>query len=174
MSAYLLGFRGAGKTTLGRRLAAELGFRFIDLDELFAEEMKQNTVGWISAHGEPAFRAEEARLLARVEAGLNAGAPPAIVALGGGITEGEASRQILRESSVPRIFLDVPAEALWERLKPSPERLKVGNLHSLKALQALLTARRPHYENISTKRVENCDINESLAELKRELGSSRR
>jgi shikimate kinase len=170
-AAYLLGFRGAGKTTLGRFLAAELGARFLDLDQIFEAEKGEGTVAWIERNGLGSFRAEEARLLRRVEEELRAGAPATIVSLGGGIVEGEASREVLLASPAPKIWLDVPAEELWRRLSRRPERLRVGNLNSLKDLQALLARRQPHFEKISTNRVENCDINESLAELKRVLGS---
>jgi len=164
---YLLGFRGAGKTTLGRALAADLGVSFLDLDEAFAAEHGVGTVAWIETHGEAAFRAEEARLLTQLEASAEG---PAIVALGGGVVEGELSRAILSQSPARRIYLEVPPKLLWARLASTPERLHVGGLHSLKALQNLLEKRRPHYEKISTNRVENCDIKEGLAALKRVVG----
>lgn len=177
LGAYLLGFRGAGKTTVGRALAAELGWDFIDLDERFEAAHGQGTAAWIARHGEAAFRAEEARLLGALEAELGQRgphSPPPIVALGGGIVEGPESRSILLKSPLARVYLTVPAAELWARLAPFPERRRVGNLESLKDLQELLARREPHYEKISTNRVENCDINEALAELKRVLGSLRR
>jgi shikimate kinase len=170
-AAYLIGFRGAGKSTLGAAVARELGARFLDLDVILERKLGQSTPDWILAHGEPAFRAEEALALRKIEQALKTDRGASIVALGGGIVEGAASLALLEQSAVPKIYLSVPPAELWARLSKDPARLRVGGLSSLNELQNLWEKRRPLFEKISTKRVENCDINESISELKRELAA---
>ena len=64
---YLVGFMGCGKTRVGRLLARRLKRPFVDLDEQFAREHDGVTAGeYIRTQGEPAFRAEEQRLLERL------------------------------------------------------------------------------------------------------------
>ncbi|RZA07340.1 MAG: hypothetical protein EOP11_07950 [Proteobacteria bacterium] len=170
-AAYLIGFRGAGKSTLGAAVARELNVRFLDLDVILEAKWGEPTPDWILAHGEAAFREEEAGALLEIEQALALDARPTLVALGGGIVEGAASLKILSTSAIPKIYLSVPPGELWARLSANPERLKVGALSSLNELQTLWEKRRPLFEKISTKRVENCDINESISELKQELAA---
>ena len=163
MNLWLISFRGAGKSTLGKRLASELGWRFLDLDQDLETRLGCTIGELVDREGEEAFRAREEELLREV-ASLQA--EGLVIATGGGFVERDASREIVATSSWPKAWLDVPAEALWARLKDAPERRKIGHLTDYLALQNLLEKRRPFYAKIATFRVESQDISERLALLK--------
>jgi len=158
---WLIGFRGAGKTTLGRQLATRLGWRFLDLDEEF-ERQHGPILAFVEAHALDAFRAKEQELLEEAARGMQ----EIVVATGGGFVDWPASRKILEEHTAPKLFLNPPAELLWERLRAQPERLKIGHLTDLLSMRALLEKRRPFFEKISTAACETQDISEILLHLK--------
>ncbi|WP_345949468.1 shikimate kinase [Mucilaginibacter sp. PAMB04274] len=77
---FLIGFMGCGKTTLGRKLAARLGYSFIDLDHVLEEQAGMSIAEYFSSFGETAFRLAEAEVL------KNTVYPDhAIVSTGGGL-----------------------------------------------------------------------------------------
>src|SRR5690242_11182453 len=62
----LVGLMGAGKTTVGRRLAGTLGYAFVDADEAIEEAAQMTVAEIFEAYGEPYFRAGERRVIARL------------------------------------------------------------------------------------------------------------
>ena len=179
---YLVGFRGAGKTSLGQLLQREGLGECIDLDQQLEQRLGMPLLQFYEQKGEPAFREEEAKLLAEIEARflsentLKSGAPLLWVATGGGIVEGEKSLKILATSKAPRIYLELEAEELWERLQGQPERLRWGGLVDLKSVKSLLERRRPLYEEIASRKLPNRDIHKTLAWIKEwvlELGQNK-
>ena len=169
---YLLGFRGSGKTTLGRLLAAEIGADFVDLDDLWEARAGETILRHVEKHGIASFRRGECKLLKEVEASLRASHRPTIVATGGGILEDPANVELLRGRGARKVYLEVPAEELWQRLAAYPERRQIGDLHDSSALSALLAQRAPAYEKIATATLPNGSISFSLNELKQVLNRS--
>ena len=105
----LVGFMGAGKTTVGRLLASGLGLRFADSD-LVVEQRRGRSIGEIFAKdGEPAFRAAEHEVLAELMRG-----PDAVLAVGGGAVEYQSSRRLLRAARV--IYLQVSYDEAMQRV----------------------------------------------------------
>ena len=109
----LVGFMGAGKTTVGRALATRLGWRFEDLD------------GWIEVHegrsieqifqqqGELVFRDLERLVMSEILTAAKSG--PLVVALGGGAFCFEQIQEMLRNADTPAVFLDASFEELFRR-----------------------------------------------------------
>lgn len=107
---YLVGFMGAGKSTVGRALAARLGVPFVDLDEAFEALAGMTIRQAFEEKGEAWFREREAELLRGTEA-----LPAAVVALGGGTFTFAGNRAVVQRCG-RSVFLDVPFEAVASRL----------------------------------------------------------
>jgi len=107
---YLVGFMGAGKSTIGRALGARLDVPFVDLDEAF-EALSGLTIRCaFEERGEAWFREREAELLQGTEA-----LPAAVVALGGGTFTFPENRAVVQRLG-RSVFLDLPFEAVAARL----------------------------------------------------------
>lgn len=106
----LVGLPGAGKSSVGRLLAAATGRRFLDLDDEFERVHRVSAAGFIEAHGEPAFRAAEAAVT-RAAASLH----DTVISTGGGSVIDPISRWMLWHSG-PVIWLDAPDHVLGARL----------------------------------------------------------
>jgi shikimate kinase len=117
----LVGFMGAGKSTVGKEIALRLGWRFLDLDQ-FIESRERKTIEQIfREHGEPAFRRLECAAVRDV---INAtDSTPVVLALGGGAFIEPENQQCLRQAEVPSAFLDAPVAELFRRCEqPGGER----------------------------------------------------
>jgi shikimate kinase len=105
----LVGFMGAGKTTVGRRLATELGLPFTDLDAAIESRIDRTVKQIFSEDGEAAFRRAEHQTLAAVLSG-----PDLVLAVGGGAVEHAGSRQLLRAAQV--VYLQVSYDEALQRV----------------------------------------------------------
>ena len=120
-SVVLLGPSGAGKSTLGPLLAQGLGLPFLDLDEAVQAEAGRSIPDLFAHEGEAAFRAREAAALPRLLAS------PAVVSLGGGAWESEASRRAVAAAGATALWLAEPPEACWARVAGDPDRPLAGD-----------------------------------------------
>jgi len=114
LAVALVGFMGAGKTTVGRALAARLRWRFEDLDDLIQAREGCSVEQIFREQGEAGFRKLE-RLMVREIAAREIAAPPLVLALGGGAFPEETVQEVLREAGIPAVFLDAPVEELFRR-----------------------------------------------------------
>jgi shikimate kinase len=106
----LVGFMGAGKTTVGQLLAARLGLPFADADVVIAERAGTPVPQIFAERGEPAFRALEQETIASLLTG-----PRLVLALGGGAVEHEQTRRVL-EAAEHTVYLHVPYQAALDRV----------------------------------------------------------
>jgi shikimate kinase len=112
-SVALVGFMGAGKTTVGRALAARLGWRFQDLDDLIVQRENRSVERIFHESGESYFRQLENRVLREVTA--QDSSFRLILALGGGAFVDAGNQDWLREAKVATVFLDASGEELFQR-----------------------------------------------------------
>ena len=133
---FLVGFMGAGKTTVGQALAVKLKRDFFDLDRVIEQQTGRSIQQIFSEQGEPEFRRIERRAIESCRRLKNA-----VVALGGGAYLAEENRNALRETGVT-IWLDCPIEICFERVRGDGSRPLLGSEAEMKAL---LDKRRPAY-----------------------------
>jgi len=135
----LIGFMGAGKSTLGRLLSRQLGCHLIDLDEEIAR-VHGKIPELFSSRGESGFRAIEHYHLDLILPRL---ARPSVLALGGGAFLQPANRDLLARHQATVIFLDAPFEVVSARISGTAhQRPLAGDLDSLRLLYE---ERRPTY-----------------------------
>ena len=117
---YLVGFMGSGKSTVGRRLAGNLGWPFEDLDAVI-EAREQTTISALFAElGEEEFRRRESEALKQVIAPVSRGLP-LVLALGGGAFTSEVNRARLKGHGIS-IWLDCPLDRCRERVAKERHR----------------------------------------------------
>lgn len=138
INIFLIGMMGAGKTTVGRQLAPQLGYRFLDTDAVI-EQLAGKTVNKIfTEDGEEAFRQLESQVLSEVSA-----CTKLVVATGGGIVQRRFNWSYLHHGLI--IWLDAPVEVLIEHLKNDDTRPLLQDKEPKQALQKLLNQRRNIY-----------------------------
>jgi shikimate kinase/3-dehydroquinate synthase len=149
VALVLIGFMGAGKSTLAGRLARLRGARAIDSDVLLSERFGHSVAREFELHGEPAFRAAEEEVMCRV---LNRAGPREVIALGGGSVLSRRIRDALSRHLVA--LLDVDVQLAWERVH---ERDDDGSERPLArdrdAFGALHAERRELYEEVAGARL---------------------
>ncbi len=112
---YLIGMMGAGKTTVGKRLAQELGYRFFDTDSVIEQVSQQSVADLFAVEGEPGFRSLETQVLAELSAYTRLA-----IATGGGIVLQQQNWSYLRHGII--VWLDVPLSELHRRLQGDQQR----------------------------------------------------
>lgn len=114
----LVGFMGAGKTTVGRELAKLLNWSFYDLDALIEGRTGRTVPALFAEQGEAGYRKLEVQELRELFQMLED--KPAVIALGGGAFVQEPIRQIIRDHSASVVYLDVGLEEALHRCASAP------------------------------------------------------
>jgi shikimate kinase len=139
----LVGFMGAGKTTVGRALADKLGWTFVDLDDLVQARDGRTIPEIFQNSGEKAFRELERQVLQELVSSSQVNA--SVLSLGGGAFIDNTNQQLLRENEIPAVFLDASAEELFRRCQqPGIDRPLLSDRDGF---SALYERRRPAYMN---------------------------
>jgi shikimate kinase len=137
----LVGFMGAGKTTVGQALAHRLGWRFIDLDRLIESREGRRIEQIFQESGESFFRRIEHELLRESLDSLSI--EPTVFALGGGAFAENAHCELLSSIKIPVVSLDAPVEELFRRCEqPGVVRPLRRNLEQFRELY---DRRKPSY-----------------------------
>ena len=132
-SIVLVGMMGAGKSSIGRRLAARLSIPFVDADTEIESAAGMTIPEIFAKHGEPYFRAGEARVIARL---LEQG--PQVLATGGGAVMDPHTRALIRGKGLS-VWLKADVEVLLKRTKRRGDRPLVDRI------KELMPAREPLY-----------------------------
>ncbi|MEL7036855.1 MAG: shikimate kinase [Cyanobacteria bacterium J06592_8] len=144
INLYLIGMMGAGKSTVGRLLATELGYRFIDTDDVITQVAGQSISQIFAEEGEEAFRTLESQVLS----GLCA-YKQLVIATGGGIILKPMNWSYLHHGLI--VWLDVSPENLYERLKGDNTRPLLQHNDPLGRLQEITKQRQPLYAEADVK-----------------------
>ncbi|KIN88862.1 helix-turn-helix transcriptional regulator [Thauera sp. SWB20] len=137
----LIGLRGAGKTTLGRRLAAELGFRFVELDAEIERETGMPMGEIFALYGQSGYRRIEQRCLRRA---LDSG-ERTVLATGGGIVSQTETYDLLLSRCLT-IWLRTSPEEHMQRVSAQGDlRPMAGSAEAMEDLRRILAAREPQY-----------------------------
>ncbi|MDI1266783.1 MAG: shikimate kinase [bacterium] len=139
-SIVLVGMMGAGKSTIGRRLAARLRLPFLDADIEIEAAAGMSIPDIFETHGEPHFRDGEARVIARL---LDNG--PAVIATGGGAFMRDDTRARIRDKAVS-IWLKADADVILKRVKRRADRPLLQTDDPAATISRLLEAREPVYQ----------------------------
>jgi len=167
----LTGFMGAGKSTIGRLLAARLGWEFLDLDTYIESRAGMTVPSIFATHGEQRFRQLESQALASA-----LGRSQVVLALGGGAPEVLTNRLLVEQTpGTTTIFLNAPFPALFDRCmmqalnptasQPAAESTAVAPdqirplLADPSVAEARFLARQPIYRRLAHITLDTADLN---------------
>jgi len=162
-SIVLVGMMGAGKSSIGRRLAARLGIPFIDADAEIESAAGMTIPEIFDKHGEPYFRAGEARVIARL---LDNG--PQVLATGGGSLMDAQTRALIGEKGVS-IWLKADIDVLLKRTKRRNDRPLAEKIKDLLPIREPLYAQADIVVQSRDEPHENI-VDEIMIQLPRRLG----
>lgn len=167
-AVVLVGMMGAGKSSVGRRLAKALDLPFVDADAEIEKAAGMSITDIFAKHGEPEFRAGERRVVARLLE-----EHPSVIATGGGAWMDDTTRAKVRARGVS-VWLKAEIDTLLKRVKKRGGRplLKTGDPEQV--LRDLLAVREPVYAEadvtvVSREVPHEVMVSETLDELDRFL-----
>jgi shikimate kinase len=141
---YIVGFMGVGKSAIGRRVARELSFQFIDTDEAIEKQVGKKIPEIFASEGEAQFRALE-------KAFIESGHPAegCVVSCGGGLVVQDGMSEILKSKGVV-ICLFASAESIIERTRRNSNRPLLNVKDPEARIRQLLAEREPIYMDSGT------------------------
>ena len=150
---FLIGFMGAGKSSVSAGLGRMLGREVVEMDERIAAQEGMSIPELFAQKGEPYFRACETALLKSFAQGA-----PRIVSCGGGVPLREENVAAMRESGTV-VLLTASPEVILERVKDSEERPLLQGHKDVPYIAALMEQRRPRYEAAADITVDTSRLN---------------
>jgi shikimate kinase len=158
---YVVGFMAAGKSTIGRHLANELGWSFFDLDEEIEAAEKMAISQIFADRGEPEFRRIESAILRQHVSWIERGRP-AVLALGGGAFVEDSNRELLMDRGIS-IWLDCPFQIVQRRVAESSHRPLAQDPERF---AALYESRRQAYQQADLRIPIDCDdVHQAVAAI---------
>ncbi len=170
-AVLLVGFMGAGKSSVGRALGRRLGWRFEDLDERIQARERRTIEQIFRESGEAGFRRIEEAALRDLLAELES-STPLIAALGGGAFVQAENARLITALGAPTVFLDAPVEELWQRCQAKPDQRPLRREQD--QFRRMYEARRPGYL-LATMRIDTSgkDVETIVSEVASGLGLDR-
>jgi shikimate kinase len=154
---FLTGPMGAGKSTIGKRVAAHLHLPFIDTDKLIEEAAQAKIPDIFQREGEAGFRERETECLRA----LLLKAEPAVVATGGGIIERAENRELLSGAGLV-VYLRTFPEQSYARVKRDTNRPLLLTDNPLEKLRELFKRRDPLYSALADTIIETGDLSAAV------------
>ncbi|WP_028748690.1 shikimate kinase [Rhizobium mesoamericanum] len=136
----LVGLMGAGKSSVGRIVAHQLGIPFVDSDAEIEKVSRMSITELFASYGEEEFRALEGRVMKRL---LKNG--PRVVSTGGGAFINDRTRKHIKKGGLS-IWLKADLDVLWERVSKRDTRPLLKTENPKQTLENLMNARYPIYE----------------------------
>jgi shikimate kinase len=161
----LIGPPGAGKSTVGRALAADLGLKLIDTDQLIEKQTGKTISDIFVVDGEQHFRNLELQTLRDVLA-----LESVVISLGGGAPISQDAQDAIKQSDSHTVFLDVSLATAAPRVGFNRDRpLLLGNPRA--QWQALSDSRRPIYELLADDaiKVDDMSVDQVVADIRKKL-----
>lgn len=137
---FLIGFMGAGKSTIAKALQRELGFPLVEMDERIVQEQGMSINDIFAQYGESRFRDLESQLV--VDLGEQ---EPSIISCGGGVVVRPQNTQNMKKSG-KIVFLTATPETIYERVKNSTDRPILNGHMNVEYIAELMEKRRALYE----------------------------
>ena len=136
----LIGFMGTGKTSVGRLVAEQLHFDYLDTDEMIQSATGRTIADIFKTDGEPTFRALEEKVVAEL-----AGRMKTVIATGGGLPANPTNLASLKTHALV-VCLWASPEKIWERVKNQSHRPLLHDANPQTKIRELLAAREPFYK----------------------------
>lgn len=171
-AVFLVGFMGAGKSTVGRALGSQLNWIFEDLDDRIEARAGRTVAEIFRDSGEAEFRHAEHEALREVLEELRRGTGR-IIALGGGAFAQKKNAVLLKASGLPAVFLNAAVEELWQRCcsQASASGAERPLLRNLDDFRKLYRSRRAAYSKAGfTIRTDSRTVDAIAAEIVETLG----
>ena len=158
---YLIGFMGAGKSTIARELASRTGAKWIEMDQMIAEQQGMEISAIFETYGEEYFRDLETELLRSLTGQENM-----VVSCGGGSVLREENAGLMKGNG-KIVLLKATPETIYERVKGSAERPILNGNMNVAFIRELMEKRRERYETVAdiTLCVDGKNKNEISIEL---------
>jgi shikimate kinase len=150
-SIVIIGLMGAGKTTVGRRLAERLGLRFVDADAEIEKAAGRTIAEIFAEYGEPYFRDGERKVIARL-----LGAGPQVLATGGGAYMSAETRKAVKERGIA-VWLKASLPLLMKRVRRRSHRPLLRAEDPEAVMRELMDKRYPVYSEADVS-IESRDI----------------
>lgn len=154
MSVGLIGYRGSGKTTIGKRLADRLWQPFIDTDDLVIKKAGKSIKEIFEQEGEQRFRDLETEVVREV-----CTQPETVIAFGGGALDRDENREAIKQAGLRLIYFKCEPAELLKRIQNDPEsaanRPALSNLGgSIEEIESVLARREPIWRSIAGAELE--------------------
>ncbi len=135
----LTGFMGVGKTSVGTQLANNLGYTFVDTDELIEADQRMTITAIFAKFGEPYFREVETKVIQQVMQGERQ-----VVSTGGGAVIRDVNRQVFKKAGLV-VCLTARPESIYERIKHETHRPLLQAPDPMAKIKELLDSRAKFY-----------------------------
>ena len=152
----LIGFRGTGKTSIGKMLARELNYSFIDTDKEIEEKTGKKITQIFSKLGEQYFREQENKIIQKIGKKNKC-----VISCGGGAIIDKENVKILKKKG-KLILLEAQAETIYSRIKNSP-RPPITPFSFFDEIKYLLKIRQPFYENAADFAIDTTNLSKKQA-----------